>query len=281
MLDPRLTPARPDLAARHLEGIVPAERYSDGTAYTVSQGVVPVRREPSHDAALDTQALRGETFTAYETRDGWAWGQIATDGYVGWLPQNALTKISTAPTHHVVVPRTFAFPTASIKTPPRDVLPLGAQIAVVRTEASFAVTDDGLFVTASHVTPLNENAIDIVAVAEQFLSTPYLWGGKSALGIDCSGLVQVALAACGLKAPRDSDMQQAELGAALPHSELQKLKRGDLIFWKGHVAMVRDARSIIHANAFHMMTAIEPLHDAIERIGASGSAVTCVRRLKA
>lgn len=280
MPDPRLTPARPDLAARHLEGMVQAERYADGVPYVVATGVAPVRRAPSPDAALDTQALKGERFTVYDTREGWAWGQLEDDHYVGWAPQGMLAAPGAAPTHRVIVPRTFAFPDASIKTPPIDMLPLGSLVSVVRTDATFSATVDGLFVPAAHVTAIDAPlATDFVAVAEQFLTTPYLWGGKSASGVDCSGLVQIALAACGVRASRDSDMQEQHLGALLGAPDLQNLRRGDLIFWKGHVAIVRDPSTIIHANAFHMMTAIEPIPDAISRIAAAGSAVTSVKRL--
>lgn len=279
MADPRLTPARPDLAAEHLEDSVKADRYVAGAEHLVASGVAPLRREPSADAALDTQALKGERFTVYDRRNGWAWGQLATDSYVGWLPDTSLVNSSAEPTHCVHVPRTLAFPGPSIKLPPRDVLPMGALVAIERTEGSFVVTTDGSYLPARHIAPLNALAIDFVAVAEKFITTPYLWGGKTALGVDCSGLVQISLAACGKSAPRDSDMQEAALGKALPEQHWQDLKRGDLIFWKGHVAIVRDADTIVHANAFHMMTAIEPIREAIDRIKASGNAVTSIKRL--
>lgn len=277
--DPRLTPARADLAAGHLEGAVKADRYVAGTTHVVADGIAPLRREPSSGAALDTQALKGERFTVYDRRNGWAWGQLATDGYVGWLPESALAESSVEPTHRVDALRTLAFPGPSIKLPPRDVLPMGALVAVDRIDGSFAVTADGMYLPGRHVVALDAFAGDFVAIAEQFTTTPYLWGGKTALGIDCSGLVQISLAACGKPAPRDSDMQESALGSALPEQQWQNLRRGDLIFWKGHVAIVRDAETIVHANAFHMMTAIEPIREAIERISAAGSTVTCIKRL--
>ncbi len=278
--DPRLTPARPDLAAKHLEGKVTAARFAEGIEFEVFDPIAPVRREPSHDAALDTEALKGERVVIYDRdAEGWAWGQLKADGYVGWLPDNALVQPRSTPTHKVTALRTFAFPGPSIKLPPAEVLPLGAHIEVVKTEGGFAVTSQRHYLPAQHVAALNATEADFVAVAERFTGTPYLWGGRTSLGIDCSGLVQTSLAAAGITAPRDSDMQEAALGTALPPSQWHDLKRGDLIFWKGHVAIVRDGTTIVHANAHHMATAIEPTQAAIARIKAAGSDVTSIRRL--
>jgi cell wall-associated NlpC family hydrolase len=278
--DPRLTPARPDLAAKFLEGKVQAARFVEGTEFEVVDPVAPVRRAPSPDAALDTEALKGERVTIYErTPEGWAWGQLQSDGYVGWLPDSALVAPRSTPTHKVTALRTFAFPGPSIKLPPEESLPLGARIEIVTIDGGFAITHQRHYLPAQHVAPLDTCEPDFVTVAERFVGTPYLWGGKSALGIDCSGLVQTALAAAGLKAPRDSDMQERALGAALPPEQWTGLRRGDLLFWKGHVAIARDGDSIVHANAHHMATAIEPVQDAIARIKAGGSEVTSVKRL--
>ena len=278
--DPRLTPARPDLAAKHLEGVMKAARYVTGTDYIVTDGVAPLHHEPSSMAPLETQALKGERITIYDVNgEGWAWGQLASDGYVGWMPDRALSKSSATATHRIDTLRTFAFPGPSIKLPPRDTLPLGASVAVERMDREFAVTQDGLYIPARHAVPMDTMSDDFVAIAERFVTTPYLLGGKTALGIDCSGLVQISLAACGKLAPRDSDMQESGLGETLPKSQWKALKRGDLIFWKGHVAIVRDAGTIVHANAHHMTTAIEPVSEAISRIKASGSDVTSIKRL--
>ncbi|HEV7602368.1 MAG TPA: C40 family peptidase [Bradyrhizobium sp.] len=280
MDDPRLTPARPDLAAKYLEGKVKAARFAAGEECEVIDGVAPLRREPSSDAELSTQALKGERVTIYDRNgEGWAWGQLNGDGYVGWLPDRALATLFAPPTHKVTALSTFAFPGPSIKLPPIGTLPLGAKLAVRRDDGAFAVTHDGWYVPQRHLGALDLYESDFVAVAERFAGTPYLWGGKTSLGIDCSGLVQVALNAAGIGSPRDTDMQEAALGRALPPAESRKLRRGDLIFWKGHVAIARDAGSIVHANAHHMATVVEDTRDAVARIEAAGSEVTGIKRM--
>ncbi len=276
--DPRITPARSDLAAAHLRGKVQAGQFVEGTEQEVIVGIASVRNGPSHGATQVTEALRGERVTIYETDDeGWAWGQLASDKYVGWLPSAALLAPAAAPTHKVTALRTFEFPGPSIKLPPMDALPLGAQVAVAGEQESFAVLTSGGYVPKTHLAALSAHETDFVVVAERFAGTPYLWGGKSSLGIDCSGLVQVALTACGIACPRDSDMQEAALGKPV---SLAGLQAGDLIFWKGHVAIARSRNSMIHANAFHMAVTTEPVGEALARIGATGSQVTSVRRLK-
>jgi cell wall-associated NlpC family hydrolase len=280
MDDPRLTPARPDLAAKYLQGKVEAERFVEGEAFEIADPLAPLRERPSTDAALLTQALKGERVTIYDHNgEGFAWGQLNSDGYVGWLPDRALAKPAATPTHKVTALRTFAFPGPSIKLPPAETLVLGAFVAVIREDGPFAVTREGWYLPRQHLGHVDRFVEDFVAVAERFVGTPYLWGGKSGFGIDCSGLVQVALNAAGTGCPRDSDMQQDGLGRPLGLEEFNQLRRGDLMFWKGHVAIVRDAGTIVHANAHHMATAIENTGDAIARIKAAGSEITAVKRL--
>jgi cell wall-associated NlpC family hydrolase len=276
-LDPRINPFRPEIAAKYLQGQVEAKRFVEGTHHQVVEPATPLRRAPSHDAQLDTEALLGERIVVYETTgEGWAWGQLETDGYVGWLSANALGPGGAPPTHKVAVPRALAFPGPDIKLPPTAALPMGARLTIARQDERFAVTASGWHVPEVYLAPIKARQPDFVAVAEQFLGVPYLWGGKTSLGLDCSGLVQVSLQAAGIACPRDSDMQELALGKL---SSLASLRRGDLMFWKGHVAIARDPESLIHANAHHMMVAIEPATEAIARIKATGSEVTSVRRI--
>jgi len=281
--DRRLTPARPDLAAEHLRGMVEAERFVAGRLMHVAVDVTDLKVAPSADAAIDTQALFGEEVMVYDMTDGgandWAWGQLKSDDYVGYFAASALADGGIATTHRLIVPRSFIYPGASMKLPIAGSLPLNARLAVVGEDGEFLKLAQGGFVFAKHAAPAPSQAPDFVAVAELFLNVPYLWGGKSALGIDCSGLVQTGLAAAAIAAPRDTDLQEKALGVELDVNE--PLRRGDLIFWKGHVGIMRDAQTLLHANAHHMLVASEPLTQARERIKAkTGQEITSIRRLK-
>jgi len=279
--DPRLTPARPDLAAAHLRGLVTASTYAEGRPMQVVTGVADVRHAPSHDAPLDTQALFGEAVMLYEDDEGWGWVQLARDGYVGYIAMAALDEGYREPTHRVAVNRTFVYPCPDMKLPARRASPLGAAVRVRATQGAFAQIGETAFVFADHLQPLDSRDKDFVAVAEQFLHVPYLWGGKTSLGIDCSGLVQIALDAAGIAVPRDTDLQEKAIGAPLAvDADLTGLRRGDAVFWRGHVGIMQDETHLLHANAHHMLVASEPLRTARDRILAkTGQPITAIKRL--
>ena len=278
-LDRRTTPARPDRAAAHLRGQVEAASFVEGERRTIAASSAPLRREPRLDCVLDTEALRGERVTVYdETAEGWAWVQLARDGYCGYLSSEALGA-DVSPTHRVAALRTLVFPGPDLKLPIVGALTLGSHVAVEDVDRGYARVPEG-FVWAAHLAPVDAVEHDVVSVAERFLGVPYLWGGKSSLGLDCSALVQVSLQACGYTAPRDSDMQARDLGIAVDPDG--PLRRGDLVFWKGHVGLMRDPTTLLHANAHAMMVSSEPLAEARARIAVSGSAeITTVKRIEA
>jgi cell wall-associated NlpC family hydrolase len=277
--DPRRYVYRPDAAAEHLRGVVEAGRYVIGEPRQVIAASLPLRRAPRFDATLDTEALHGETVTLYEEREGWAWVQLHHDNYVGYMPSEGLAAEVIKPTHRVSVLRSYVFPEPDSKVPPLAMLSLNARVAVAEPAGRYLQLENGGFVYARHAVPVGEHVEDFVAVAEAFVGTPYLWGGRTSIGVDCSGLVQLAAAAAGHAVPRDADMQALEAGYAFDWQEGMPLARGDLVFWEGHVGIMTSAGDFIHANAHHMAVEIEPFAEAKERIKDAGFEITGVRRL--
>ena len=279
--DPRLTPARPDLAAASLRGQIEATRYVEGKPYQILRGRAGLRVKPDHNACMDDELLFGEGFTVYEIANGWAWGQSAQDGYVGYLRDVALGEGTPEPDHRVSALMTPLLPAPDIRRAYVDMLPMNAKLRVMKQAGDFvSVAPDG-YVFARHLAPLGEHAKDWVAVAERFLGVPYVWGGKTAAGLDCSGLVQTALEAGGVRAPRDADMQEKALGRALPPTaDFSGLQRGDLVFWADHAGIMVDGVNLLHASSFHMQVAVEPLATVAARNAAAGRPVTGVKRLQ-
>jgi hypothetical protein len=280
--DPRLTPARPDLAAAYLRGQVAADAYIDGRALQVCVGTADLRHAPAPDAPLDTQALFGEKVMLYEDHEGWGWVQLARDGYVGYISMAALAEGQIKPTHQVTVNRSFVYPGPDLKFSARDALPLGASVRGGATQGGFAQIGDAAFVFANHLLAREGSQTDFVAVAEKLLHAPYLWGGKTSLGIDCSGLVQISLDAAGIDAPRDTDLQEQALGLPIAvDPDLAGLRRGDLVFWRGHVGIMRDETTLLHANAHHMLVASEPLRVARDRtLAKTSQPISAIKRLQ-
>lgn len=268
MLDRRLYAFRPDLADLALKGQVEADRFVSPQSAIINRPVVALRPKPDLSIGMDTELLMGEEIRVFERNNGWAWVQAVDDGYVGYLPEDALGPL-VAPTHVVTAPRTFVYSGADLRFPTRMALSMGSRLTITGEAETrgtrYLFLADGGALIARHLRPLSEPAAaDYVSVAGLFLETPYLWGGKSGFGIDCSGLVQLSMRMAGHKAPRDSDMQTLGLGTPI---ERQDLKRGDLVFWKGHVAIMEDETRMIHANGNTMSVARETLEAAIERIG--------------
>ena len=280
--DRRLHAFRPDLADSRLKGRVTAERFAGGAPMRVAAPVADMRRGPSADTGLDTQLLRGDAVQVFDHDDGWAWAQADRDGYVGYVALDALAEPMAANgrAHRVSAPRTFAYAEPDLKRTIVEALSMGSSIDVVGTTQTrgtdYAELSDGTFCVAAHVRPEAQKAEDFVAVAEMLLHTPYLWGGTSAFGIDCSGLVQFSMLMAGRSVLRDSDMQEGSIGTVIDAGA--GLRRGDLVFWNGHVGIMRDAEYLLHANAHTMTVTSEPLGQAIERIEHLYGAPTGFRR---
>ncbi|MEM7427858.1 MAG: C40 family peptidase [Pseudomonadota bacterium] len=278
-MDRRLTPYREDLAADWLEGQVEAAAFVAGTRMQVCAPVADVRRRPASDAPLDTQALCGELVTVYETSpEGWAWGQLERDGYVGYLSAGALMPEVDEATHWVSAHWSFTYPEPDIKTQPVEQIPFGARVRVEDATGEFCRLSNYRFVWARHLLPAGEVLPDFVSTCESFAGTPYLWGGMSAWGFDCSGLVSTAFRAAGHEAPRDSDMLETGFGEDLGAFGECELQRGDLVFWKGHVGVMCDREMLLHCNGYHMRTVAEPLAEAVERIADLYARPTTCRR---
>jgi len=249
MPDPRLNPWRPDLAAESLRGVVQAPRYVAGEACQSVRGIAAVRRRPARESERMTTLLFGQRFTVFESHDGWAWGQSAHDGYCGFVHESGLTRHLVQATHVVDALSAPVLPAASVRAAPvSDILYLGAPVTVVAEEGDFTNISTGGWVFRRHLAPLGTLRGDWVATAESFVGAPYLWGGMTVRGLDCSGLVAAALNRSGIVAPRDSDLQMAMLGQAVePAPAPDALRRGDLLFWTGHVAIATAPDCVVHA----------------------------------
>ena len=280
-LDPRLHAYRPDLADEALRGQVEASRFVRGSLKRIIAPVAALYKIPDTLSERQSECLFGEDVKVFEEKNGFCWVQAQQDGYVGYIEQSKIGSIGNHPTHRVNVPRTFQYRDADLRSPMISPLSMGSRISVVgeaeTRDTHYARLDNGSFVVFNHITPVSTVEDDYVTIAESFIHTPYLWGGKSGLGIDCSGLVQLAMMMTGRMVLRDTDMQQATIGKDIAPED--GLQRGDLVFWKGHVAIMVDSGTLIHANGASMDVRKENLDHAIERIAKNHSVPTGYRRL--
>ncbi len=268
-LDPRVNCYRDDLAASYLQGKIEGRRFVAGRRAQVVSCGAALRRHPASQSPLDSQLLAGETVQVYDEAEGYAWVQSEMDGYVGYAESRSFSEEVAEVTHCLSVIRSFVYPEPDIKTPPETVLSMAAQVAVVEVKQRFSRISTGGWVYSDHLMPIDSHEPDFVATALKFLETPYLWGGKGCQGIDCSGLVQVALMRSGQACPRDTYMQAKALGMEIPGENGNlSMRRGDLIYWPGHVAIVLDQDRVVHASGHHMFVTIEPWRDVDARVRA-------------
>jgi cell wall-associated NlpC family hydrolase len=277
--DPRLTPARPDLAAEHLRGKVDAKKFVPGIAHQICMPVAPLTFAPKPDQELQQELLFGEGFIVYEQLENWVWGQAERDDFVGFLPRTHVQPGRTEPDHWVSALRTPLYKWPDLKAATAGYLHRNSLIKIQGQDDHYVDTGAG-WVHVGDVRPLGDPMDDFVEVALSYLHVPYVWGGRSSFGLDCSALVQNALQAIGQDCLRDAYMQEAVLGEALALEDVPgKLQRGDLIYWKGHVGMMIDCELFLHANAHHMACAVEPVQDTIKRIQKTAGPIISVRRL--
>ena len=279
-MDRRIHPFRPGLAAEYLRGRVDAARYAPGMERTVARGATALRRDPDPGAPLESELLYGETVTVYDESEGWAWLQNATDGYVGYVASDALGPRTAPATHRLTALRSYVHGEPDLKAPPQDLLSLCATVQVTERRGAFSGLSGGGWVHSGHLSPVDEFESDPVSVALRFLGTPYLWGGRTSIGLDCSALIQLALASCGQAVARDTDFQAAQIGNPVAfYGDQAALRRGDLVYWLGHAGLWIDQDRFLHANATDMMVAVAPLTTVAAHIQAiQGDAIATVRR---
>ncbi|WP_019222203.1 NlpC/P60 family protein [Bartonella rattaustraliani] len=266
--DPRLHAFREDLADKRLETEVTAERFVEGEKKRVNTAVAGLFKENNQKSERQTECLLGEELLIFEKGETMSWGQSLKDGYVGYIDTAVLCTSTVKQTHIVFVPRTFQYLQADLRGPIDCALSIGSKVSVIDEievrDTMYSILEDGKVIITHHLSPIGSVYEDYVTVAETFIHTPYLWGGVSGFGIDCSGLIQLSMMMTGQTVLRDTDLQQKTIGKPLTDND--KLQRGDLIFWKGHAAIMTDHENIIHANGFSMDVTIEPLEEAIMRI---------------
>ena len=281
-LDPRITPARPDLAADWLRDQVKADRYAAGAPRTVIRDGAPLRFSPDRTAGLESQLIYGEVFQVYEDRDGWCWGQNLTDDYVGYVPSVDLAAGLPAPDHQVAALHCHLYTEPDLKRPTAGIISMSARVKIVDIEGKFCRIASGHWLHSRHLVSLDYNTQDLIGTALKFIGVPYLWGGRTAQGLDCSSLVQLALAMAAIPAPRDTDMQEANLGTPVAMDDpgdFSRVEEGDLVFFPGHVGLFVGDWRFLHANAFDMQVSLHGFSDVLDRADSENAGVTSIRRV--
>ena len=279
--DTRVNAWRPDLADIRLRGTVRADRFVAGKRRQNTAGSLSLRKAPQPEARQVSELLHGEIVQVFEIRDGWAWIQSEDDLYVGYAAADRLSEEIHPPTHRVKALRSFVYPEPDLKSPALDLLSMNAWVTVTGQDGRFSRLAGGNWMWSGHLATPGDVELDHAAVAMRFMGTPYLWGGRTSIGLDCSGLAQMALARCGRPAPRDSDMQQATLGVPVAFDgDESVLNRGDLVFWPGHVGIWLSPDLFVHANGSDMMVSAGPLRDIARRIEKeTGDPIAAIRRI--
>ncbi|WP_455475990.1 C40 family peptidase [Bartonella sp. B17] len=266
--DPRLCAFRSDLADQHLEKETVAQRFVQGKRKRINVPVAELFKENNKKSERQTECLLGEELLIFEQKELLSWGQSLKDGYVGYIDTTVLCTSTIEQTHIVSVPRTFQYLQADLRGSVEYALSIGSKVTVVDEievrGTKYSILENGRAIVSHHLSPIGCVYEDYVTVAEALIHTPYLWGGVSGFGIDCSGLVQLSMMLAGKMVLRDADMQEKTIGKELTDND--KLQRGDLIFWKDHVAIMIDHENIIHANGFSLDVMVELLEDAVVRI---------------
>lgn len=280
-LDGRLHAFRPDLADARLRGRVSAARFTEGRPARVTAGLAGLHPSPDRHEALDTQLLFGERVTVFDETAEWAWVQNEADGYVGYMRTGDLSGETLQATHRIRGLSAHVMPEPALKHPPMMALPMGALVTAEGSEGAYSRLATGGWIYSRQLQALDDPLPDFVATALDLTGVPYLWGGRSALGLDCSALVQLVLSFAGIAAPRDSDQQEAGLGEPLDWVEGETLpERGDLLYGEGHVAIALDGEGVINANAYSMSVLVEPRADIAGRLVAeSGQGFRSRRRV--
>ena len=259
-MDPRLTPANEIVACSSLRGKIKHSNFIEGKNYQINVPFVDLLSTP--DGKRNRQLIYGSKVKYFSAAKGWAFIQNTYDNYVGYVPESTIAS-ETQKTHIVIAPLAHVFVEPNIKSKNIEILPLAARVSGEVIENGFLETELG-WISVSQLKRKTELSKDPVEVSKLLQNAPYLWGGNTTLGIDCSGLIQISLLLCGIDCPGDSDQQMNTLGKNIDIGSPRK--KGDILFWKGHVAWVVNERQILHANAYHMATVIEEANEAIERI---------------